>query len=47
MLAVPSPYAKEHVESHFGGVPEEALAVCLGEESRPEGVVASRRLPGG
>jgi hypothetical protein len=35
-VALPSPFAKEHIESRFGGVLEEALAGRLGEESKLE-----------
>jgi plasmid replication initiation protein len=41
-VAVPNPFAKEYVESRFGGVLEEALANRLGEDARLEVVVGER-----
>jgi hypothetical protein len=41
-VAVPNPFAKEYIESRFGGVLEEALTGHLGDDPRLEVVVGER-----
>jgi plasmid replication initiation protein len=41
-VAVPNPFAKEYIESRFGGVLEEILTGRLGEEARLEVIVGER-----
>jgi len=41
-VAVPNPFAKEYIESRFGGVLEEALTGHLGDDARLEVVVGER-----
>ena len=41
-VAVPNPFAKEYIESRFGGVLEEALTGRAGDDARLEVVVGER-----
>jgi Replication initiator protein A/DnaA N-terminal domain len=41
-VAVPNPFAKEYIESRFGGVLEEALTGRVGDDARLEVVVGER-----
>jgi plasmid replication initiation protein len=41
-VAVPNPFAKEYIESRFGGMLEEALTGRLGEDARLEVIVSGR-----
>jgi len=41
-VAVPNPFAKEYIESRFGGVLEEALTGRVGEDARLEVIVGQR-----
>ena len=41
-ISVPNTFAKEYIESRFGGVLEEVLTGRLGEEARLEVIVGER-----